>query len=114
MKNIRWERIKLTIGILIVGAVVVGWALSFFEEAPRSVAISDFESCAAEGYPIFASYPRQCRASDGQNFMERVPREFPDRVACIQVITPARNPVTGEVIEFPTPCDVPPGWETLR
>lgn len=32
---------------------------------------------------------------------------------CIQVITPARNPETGEVVEFPTPCDVPDGWEPV-
>lgn len=30
---------------------------------------------------------------------------------CIQVITPARDPRTGMVREFPTPCDVPEGWE---
>ena len=35
-------------------------------------------------------------------------------VACIQVITPARNPSTGEVKDFPTPCDVPQGWEIIR
>jgi len=29
---------------------------------------------------------------------------------CIQVITPAKNPTTGECKEFPTPCDVPTGW----
>ncbi|KKR02565.1 MAG: hypothetical protein UT29_C0001G0045 [Candidatus Yanofskybacteria bacterium GW2011_GWA1_39_13] len=29
---------------------------------------------------------------------------------CIQVITPARNLQTGEIRDFPTPCDVPPGW----
>jgi hypothetical protein len=29
---------------------------------------------------------------------------------CIQVITPARNPLTGECRVFPTPCDVPDGW----
>lgn len=29
---------------------------------------------------------------------------------CIQVITPARNPQTGEIRDFPTPCDVPEGW----
>jgi hypothetical protein len=29
---------------------------------------------------------------------------------CAQVITPARNPQTGEVKQFPTPCDVPDGW----
>jgi hypothetical protein len=30
---------------------------------------------------------------------------------CIQVITPARNPKTGECRNFSTPCDVPAGWE---
>lgn len=34
--------------------------------------------------------------------------------ACIQVITLARNPQTGEVKDFPTPCDVPMGWEVLQ
>ena len=29
---------------------------------------------------------------------------------CIQVITPARNLQTGEIRDFPTPCDVPEGW----
>lgn len=33
---------------------------------------------------------------------------------CIQLITPARNAATGEIREFPTPCDVPGGWETIR
>ncbi len=32
---------------------------------------------------------------------------------CIQVITPAKNPRTGECKEFPTPCDVPTGWEKV-
>ncbi|MBI2063397.1 MAG: hypothetical protein HYT65_00175 [Candidatus Yanofskybacteria bacterium] len=33
---------------------------------------------------------------------------------CIQVITPARNPQTGEAKDFPTPCDVPDGWEVIK
>ncbi len=33
--------------------------------------------------------------------------------ACIQVLAPARNPLTGECRVFPTPCDVPPGWQTV-
>lgn len=32
---------------------------------------------------------------------------------CIQVIAPARNNTTGEVKDFPTPCDIPEGWEAL-
>lgn len=34
--------------------------------------------------------------------------------ACIQVITPARYLVTGEVRDFPTPCDVPEGWIPIK
>lgn len=33
--------------------------------------------------------------------------------ACIQVISPARNPRTGECRNFATPCDVPEGWESV-
>lgn len=32
---------------------------------------------------------------------------------CPQVITPAKNPTTGECQEFSTPCDVPEGWEKV-
>lgn len=35
----------------------------------------------------------------------------PDGQVCIQVVTSARNPETGEIREFPTPCDVPPSWQ---
>lgn len=33
---------------------------------------------------------------------------------CIQVITPAKNPQTGECREFSTPCDVPAGWQKVE
>lgn len=34
--------------------------------------------------------------------------------ACIQVITSARDPKTGRQGLFPTPCDVPNGWEIIQ
>ena len=34
----------------------------------------------------------------------------PPAVACSQVVTPARNPLTNECRAFPTPCNVPDGW----
>lgn len=37
----------------------------------------------------------------------------PERI-CIQVITSAKNPSTGEKKEFPTQCDVPVGWEIIN
>lgn len=33
---------------------------------------------------------------------------------CAQVVTDARNPATDEIQTFPTPCDVPDGWDTLE
>ena len=33
---------------------------------------------------------------------------------CAQVITPAINPETKEIKEFPTPCDVPEGWDVIE
>jgi hypothetical protein len=34
--------------------------------------------------------------------------------ACIQVISPAINPIDGVCKEFPTPCDIPAGWTRVR
>ena len=45
---------------------------------------------------------------------ETVANNKDEGVVCIQVITPARNPETGEIHEFPTPCDVPEGWEKIE
>lgn len=46
------------------------------------------------------------------------PRPIPgtpeNNEVCIQVITSARDPKTGAIREFPTPCDVPDGWETVQ
>lgn len=50
--------------------------------------ISSFEECAAAGYPIMESYPRQCRA-DGQTFVEAVaaPPEPPPEEKAGETIT---------------------------
>ncbi len=37
-------------------------------------------------------------------------QEKPSGTACIQVVTPAKDPQTGLCKQFPTPCDVPAGW----
>lgn len=40
--------------------------------------------------------------------------ENPNYKICSQVITPARNPLTGEIKNFSTPCSVPADWEVVR
>lgn len=55
------------------------------------------------------------RTSPDQTAIPPVPTPTPTNsaIVCIQVITPARNPQTAEIKDFPTPCDVPEGWEKL-
>jgi hypothetical protein len=36
-----------------------------------------------------------------------------ENTICIQIVTSARNPQSGKIEEFPTPCDVPQGWEKV-
>ena len=38
--------------------------------SPIEATIESFEECAAAGNPVMESYPRQCRTSDGTNFVE--------------------------------------------
>lgn len=40
--------------------------------APKDENINSFEQCAAAGYPIMESYPRQCRTSSGRHFVEEI------------------------------------------
>lgn len=45
--------------------------------------IESFEECIAAGNPAMESYPRQCRTSDGKNFVEEVDVMFDKEVQCV-------------------------------
>ncbi len=45
---------------------------------------------------------------------ESIKNLFSREKTCEQVITPAKNPATGECREFSTPCDVPRDWKTVE
>lgn len=55
--------------------------------------ISSFEECAAAGYPVMESYPRQCRTPDGRTFVEEIDEpvkppetEVPDEVIEVDIV----------------------------
>lgn len=60
-------------------------------------------------FPLLSQAPDQAQPEAAPELTQ----EEQDKEFCIQVITPARNPSTGEIVEFPTPCDVPDGWEPV-
>jgi len=72
-----------------------------------STTVNSFNSCIAAGYPMMESYPAKCATPDGTTYVQVLN-------PCIQVIQPAKNPQTGEVRLFATPCDVPEGWEKVE
>lgn len=45
--------------------ILRGWAQDL-------TTVDSFEKCAAAGNPVMESYPRQCRTSDGKNFVEKI------------------------------------------
>ncbi len=71
------------------------------------VIVNSFTSCVSAGYPVMESSPEQCRTPDGLTFVKPIGY-------CIQVIAEAKNPATGEIREFPTPCDIPVGWQETK
>jgi len=72
------------------------------DDKPR---VNSFHSCADAGFPIMESFPEKCRSSEGLTFV--------NYEMCAQIIARAKNPDTGEEREFPTPCDVPLGWQNI-
>jgi len=85
--------------------------------APKPIETKPVSKCGGiAGFPCPSGY--ECVYENGST----VP-PYPDAMGvckptfriepkpfCVQVITPAYNPQTGECKEFPTPCDVPQGW----
>lgn len=63
--------------------------------------------------PFFEKQLKTIREDIPQRIKKRLKIEKEDSVLCIQVITPAKNPKTGECKYFPTPCDVPDHWEKV-
>lgn len=66
---------------LILALAIFGWGV--FYASGRLTggglwtdsAITNFAQCAAVGYPIMESYPRQCRTPEGVTFVEETNRE---------------------------------------
>jgi len=58
--------------------------------------INNFDDCAAQGFPIMESYPRQCRVPDGNTFAEDIGNEL-EKTDLILITNPRPN----QTIESP-------------
>lgn len=60
--------------MLILGGIIIvilAGILIFGKNTKKELSkITDFDSCAKAGNPVFQSYPRMCKTSDGRTFTE--------------------------------------------
>lgn len=61
--------------------------------------INDFQSCSAAGNAILESYPRQCKTSDGQTFVEDINNEL-EKINLIRVEHPRPNQTISSPLEI--------------
>jgi hypothetical protein len=95
-------------------AIIIGIALAYFiSYSDKKLEPETIRSGISEqqNIPSSTNTPPQQEIIVPEASPKPTPTE--DRI-CAQVITPARDPNTGEIEEFPTPCDVPEGWELMQ
>lgn len=75
------NKTNILYGLGLLAIVVLVGAMFWFFTAPDTTPenpsdvgfVSNFDDCAAAGYPVMESYPRQCRTPDGQLYIESTP-----------------------------------------
>jgi hypothetical protein len=71
-----------TITFVIAIAVLIIAAIAFFMlVGKRSPVVTNFDECAAAGYPIMESYPEQCSTPDGRTFIRELPTGGPEETS---------------------------------
>lgn len=108
------------IGLCLVMAVV--FAYFFAPHFTRTKAIEDDaivinagpEPSSSDGTKInLPSFERKPASDEATTPEQPIHKTPPNLNNCADVRTAAKNPATQEIRDFPTPCDVPEGWETI-
>ncbi|OGG80641.1 hypothetical protein A3A39_04095 [Candidatus Kaiserbacteria bacterium RIFCSPLOWO2_01_FULL_54_13] len=60
--------IGIAVVLVVIGALLIAFAQNTQEG--QLLSITNFDECAAAGYPIMESYPEQCATPDGRTFFK--------------------------------------------
>lgn len=77
---------------IIFGVILLAVAGGLYWYGNRAPVAADFAECAAAGYPVMESYPRQCRMPDGRTFREDIGNEL-EKDELIRISEPRPNAV---------------------
>lgn len=60
---------------MVIGGILLAVLVYIFFvfDGPYSDTVDDFATCVGMGNPVMESYPRQCRDSQGNLFIEEIP-----------------------------------------
>ena len=85
--------ILFALALIVLIAVYIIQVIPKLNKQTQISQIRSFNDCAAAGYPIMESYPRQCKTSDGLNFVEQVATSTPALSDLIVVDSPKPNAI---------------------
>lgn len=63
--------VAVGIGTLVIVGFLIAANIQTAQNVPPPV-VASFEECAAAGYPVMESHPRQCRTPDGRTYAEEL------------------------------------------
>ena len=88
---------KVIFSLILIISLFTAFLIWNQKKIEKSIAgVSNFEECAAKGYPILESYPSQCKTPDGRTFIEYIGNEL-EKQDLIRVNSPRPN----ELIQSP-------------
>lgn len=77
----------LLLSIILIISISFLW---LWNKEDQEEKVSNFRECLLAGYSVMESYPRQCRTSDGEIFVENIGNEL-EKMDLIRVATPRPN-----------------------
>ena len=89
--------ILIIVVLLLIGGGVFWFAMNTTPSEPSinnngNTVVANFEECVAAGNPVMESYPRQCRAANGQTYTENIGNAV-EKADLIRVNMPKPNNV---------------------
>jgi eight-cysteine-cluster-containing protein len=68
---------KVSVAVLfsLLFVILVFFVVNYYQQETYEQEVSTFQECEEAGYPIMESYPRQCRVSNGELFVEEIEDE---------------------------------------